>query len=115
MPLLRIARATPRVLHDPFAEVGVFSSEELLGQVVTDAIRVLRRAGEMVIDPHFRRATEVRRKEKHLVRRLAALDFVLRKRAGRAHRKQLGRDADKTRQQQLLAIELRTETRHGVE
>jgi hypothetical protein len=44
----------------------------------------LRSTGELRVDPHLRRATEVSRDGKDFVRRFAALDFVLGESAGRA-------------------------------
>ena len=46
-------------LHNPFAETLVFSGEQFLGQIVGSSVDVFGRPGEMMIDSHFARATEV--------------------------------------------------------
>src|SRR5262249_47374335 len=107
-------RAGRSHLDDPVAQVSVLSSHQFLSQIVAEAIRVFGGAGEMMIDSHFRRTTEIVRHRKNFVRRVTLRDLVLSKRASRANRKQLGCDSNKTREQQLLAIEFRTESRNRV-
>jgi hypothetical protein len=46
-------------LHNPFAETLVFSGEQFLGQIVGLSVDIFGRPGEMMIDSHFGRATEV--------------------------------------------------------
>ena len=92
----------------------MFSGQQFLGQIVAGAIGIARSSGEMMVDSHFRRATEIVRHRKDFVRRLTRVDFVLCERTGRADREKFRRDSDKTRKQQLLAIEFRTKPRHGV-
>src|SRR5690348_7930275 len=93
----------------------MFPSHQLLGEVVSEAIGVLGSSSKMMIDSHLRRATEISRDRKSLVRRLALRDLVLGKSASRADRKQLRRDPNETGKQQLFAIEFWTKTRHRVE
>src|SRR5262249_9015837 len=69
----------------------------------------------MRVDSHFGGATKIGRNGKDLVGRLPAVDLVLGKSAGRAHRKQFRRDANETCEQQLFTIEFRTEARHRME
>src|ERR1043166_7902276 len=68
----------------------------------------------MIIDPRARRAAEIICDGKNFVRRFTLAEQPLRIRTGRADREQLGRNSDKTRQQQLLPIEFRAEPRHGM-
>src|SRR5450432_1264426 len=110
-------RAKPETseLHNPFAQIRVLSRHQFLRQIIAGAIRVARCAGEMVVDPHRRRATEVASDRQYLGGWFALIDLVLREGARRANREEFCRDTDETRQQQLFAIELGTESCHRVE
>ena len=58
-------------LHNPFAETLVFSGEQLLGQIVGSFVDVFGRAGEMMIDSRFGRATKVIRNRENFISGLA--------------------------------------------
>ena len=111
----RITRARTATLYNPLAHACVLPREELLGQLVTAAIRILSRAGKVMIDPQFCRTGKIIRYRQNFSRGFALINFVLRKGTGGAYGEKLGRDPDKSREQQLLTIEFRPEARHGME
>ena len=49
---LRYETARMAVLHNPFAQIGVFPGEQFLRELVAGAIGVVRGTGKMVVDPH---------------------------------------------------------------
>lgn len=102
-------------LHDPGAQQLMLAAEQLLHKSVAASVRVLRRAGEVMINSRLRRLAEVACDGQNLVGRLTVVDQMLRVGAGCVHREELRRDTDKTGKQELLAIELWTEAHHGME
>src|SRR5262249_6437732 len=68
----------------------------------------------MMIDSHARGPAEVIRNGKNFVTRFALAKQPLRVRTRGADRKQLRGDPNKSGKEQFLAIEFRTEARHGV-
>ena len=55
-------------LDNPFAQACVLSRQQLLRQIVTALVGILRRAGKMMIDPHLRGTAEVIREREELPR-----------------------------------------------
>src|SRR5882762_4267946 len=72
------------------------------------------RCCEMLIDSHARRVAEIIRDGKNFVSRFTLVEQPLCIGTCCADRKQLRRDSDKSGKEQLLAIELRPESRHGM-
>src|ERR1700730_9146795 len=103
------------VLHYPATHRLVFPGEQLLREIVTALVGVAARPGKVLIDPRTRGAANQMRERENFRGRLTGVDLRLRKRARGAHREKLRGDADKTREQKLLAIEFRAEAHHGVE
>src|SRR3954451_17389896 len=68
----------------------------------------------MLTDPHPGRATEIGGDGQNFFGWLALIDLMLRKGTSRADGEEFRRDPDKTREQQLFAIELGAKPRHGV-
>src|SRR5262245_10075949 len=56
-----------RVLHNPLPQQLVFSGKQILHEIITAFIGVAGGAGEMMIDSHSRRATEIIRNGKNFV------------------------------------------------
>ena len=83
------------VLHHALTQQLVFSSEQILNEIVTAFIGVARGAGEMMIDSHPRRPAEIIRDGKNFVSRLTLAEQPLRVRTRRAYRKQFRRSTDK--------------------
>ena len=55
------ATVVPKRLHDSLPETFVFSSQQLLRQIVPRAVGIARSSGKMMVDSHFGRATEIAR------------------------------------------------------
>jgi hypothetical protein len=62
------------VLHNALAEKFVFSGEQILHEIITTFIGVARSAGEMMVDSHSCRATEIIRNGKNFVSRFTLAD-----------------------------------------
>ena len=92
----------------------MFSGQQFLGQIVAGAVSIARGTGKMMIDSHFGGATEITRDREDFISRLTGVDLVLRERACSTDCEKFRRDPNETREQQLLAIQLRAEARHGV-
>src|SRR5439155_15035135 len=103
-----------RVLHNTLTQHLVLSGEQILHKIVTGFIGIARGAGEMLIDSHARRVAEIIRDGKNFVSRFTLVEQPLCIGTCCADRKQLRRDSDKSGKKQLLAIELRPESRHGM-
>src|SRR5207302_6202087 len=101
-------------LHNSLTETFVFSGQQLLRQIVAGAVSIAGGASEVMINSHFGGTTEITRNRKDFIGRLTRVDFVLREGTCRANREKFRGDSDETREQQLLAVEFRTEARHGV-
>src|SRR5437868_814257 len=99
---------------DSVAQRRMFTGQQFLSELVAALVHVSSRAGEVTVDPSPGRFAEIIRDRQNFVRRFAVVDFVLRKRAGRADGEKFGGNSNEPRQQQLLAVELWTKARHGV-
>ena len=92
----------------------MFTGEQILRELVAAFIDVTHRAGEVILDAHARGTAEVICEREDFLDGFATVNVVLRGRSGRAYREQFRVDSNKPREQQLLAIELWPEPRHGV-
>src|SRR4051812_33898645 len=88
-------------LDHAFAQMLVFTGEQFLRQIVSALVDVKTCSGKMLVDPNSGRAAEVIGQGQELIRVAAVIHFRLREGTGGADREQLGRDADKTRKEQL--------------
>src|SRR5438477_11278970 len=102
-------------LHNPLAQALVFAGEQLLGEIVAALIGVTACPGKVIIDPRASGATEVMRKRENFRGWLACVDLGLSERTSGTHGKEFCRYTHESREQQLFAIEFRTEAHHGVE
>jgi hypothetical protein len=66
--------ALPEELHDALTEKFVFSGEQILHEIITAFICVSCGAGEMMVDSHSCRATEIIRNGKNFVNRFTLTD-----------------------------------------
>src|SRR4051794_24975348 len=64
--------------HDSVAQIGVFSGEQFLRELITALVHIAPRPGEVIVDPRFCRAAEIIRDGQSLIRRFALVHFVLR-------------------------------------
>src|SRR6266436_9933411 len=103
-----------RVLHNTLTQHLVLSGEQILHKIVTAFIRVAHGAGEMMIDSHPGGAAKIICDGKNFIGWFPLTEQPLRVRTGRANREQFGGDSDESGKEQLLAIELRPESRHGM-
>ena len=102
------------LLDHAVAQQLVLPGKQILHEIVTAFVSIARGAGEMMIDSHTRRPTEIIRNGKNFVRWFTLAEQPLRVRTRGADRKQLRGNTDKSGKEQLLAIEFRAEPRHGV-
>ena len=100
--------------NDSFAQGRMFALQQFLSELVTALVHISARAGKVIVDPRPGRLAEIIRDRQNFIGRFAVIDFIMRKRTGCADGEKLGGDSDEPRKQKLLAIELRTEARHGV-
>src|SRR6266704_2920655 len=79
------ARPTAKmaVLHNPVAQHGVLSGEQILHEFVAGFVRVARRAREVMVDPHARGTTEIIRDRQNFIGRFALAKQPLRISASR--------------------------------
>jgi len=77
----------------------VLSGKQILHELITAPVNILMRAGEVIVDPHARRAAEIICDRKNFVSRFALAKQPLRIRASRADGEQFSRNSDKTRKQ----------------
>lgn len=101
-------------LNNAVAQHRVFTGEQFLRQPITTFVDIVLRAGEMIVDPQPRGSAKIIGQRKDFVARFALAKQPLRVGTSRADGEQLGRDTDKTREQQLFTVEFRPEPRHGV-
>src|SRR6266850_4319510 len=96
MPQMPPDRAAWSILaNDSFAQRGMLTRQQFLSELITALVHISTCAGKVVVDPRPRRIAEIIRDRQNFVGRLAVIDFVLGKRAGRADCEKFGRDADK--------------------
>ena len=76
----------PDLLHNPIAQEFVFSSQQLLHEIVAAFIYIARRAGKVVIDSHSRRAAKIICYGKDFIDWLTLTEQPLRVRTCRADR-----------------------------
>ena len=103
------------VLHDTFAQIVVFSSEQLLREIIAALIGIATRPSEVMIDARASGAAEVMREREDFRGWPTRVNPGLSERAGSAHCEKFRCNAHESREQQLFAIQFRPKTHHGVE
>ena len=76
----------PDLLHNPIAQEFVFSSQQILHEIVAAFVYVARCAGKVVVDSHSRGAAKITCDGKDFIGRLTLAEQPLRVRTCRADR-----------------------------